>query len=88
MSSVWLADFMETAYTPTELQIHCGDIVAVNFNNAQTTLSHRATVLFMPSAPGDCWGFKDEQTGYVHYVSEGCTISKKLPSANKAGMTK
>lgn len=71
---------MNTAYTPTELQIHCGDTVVVNFHNAQTTLSYAATVLFMPSEPGDCWGFKDDKTGFVHYVSEPCTVSKKLPT--------
>jgi len=70
---------MEGSYTKIELQIRVGDTVAVNFNSAQVTLSDCATVLFTPSGPGDCWAFKDDATGYVHYVSEGCTISKKLP---------
>jgi len=57
-------------------EIKCGDTVAVNFNNAQFTLCSKATVLYMPVATGDCWHFRDNETGIIHYVSEGCTISK------------
>ena len=69
---------METAYIPIELQIRCGDHVIVNFNNAQTTWCHDAVVLFMPSGPGDCWGFHDQKNGQIHYISESCTVTKKL----------
>lgn len=57
-----------------------GDIVAVNFNNAQITLCHEAELILSPCATGDSWIFKDVRTGFLHYVSEGCTVSKKLSS--------
>ena len=57
-------------------KIESGDIVVVNFNNSQYTLSERAQVLYMPAYSGDSWVFKDLNTGNIHYVSEGCTISK------------
>ena len=70
--------------TPTlserDMLIKIGDIVTVNFNNAQTTLCHSAEVILMPCTPEDSWVFKDLQTGDVHYVSEGCTITKKVGS--------
>jgi hypothetical protein len=56
--------------------IKVGDCVAVNFNNAQITLSHCAVVEHIPVATGDSWVFRDDNTGQLHYVSEGCTISK------------
>ncbi len=49
--------------------------VSVNFNNAQVTLCHRATVIAIPAATGDSWVFEDLDTGRVHYVSEGCTVT-------------
>ncbi len=52
------------------------DIVTVNFNNVQYTLCKTARVLHIPSATGDSWQFKDLATGDIHYVSEGCTITK------------
>lgn len=70
---------MNDAYTKQKIDV--GDIVAVTFNNSQLTLSRHATVLFMPSGPGDCWGLRDDETGFVHYVSEGCTISKRMDSS-------
>lgn len=57
--------------------IAIGDIVSVNINNAQMTLSHKAKVIYAPCATGDSWIFKDLDTGDLHYVSEGCTITKK-----------
>ena len=57
-------------------RIDVGDFVSVNFHTSRTTLSHRATVLSKPCATGDSWIFKDEESGQIHYVSEGCTISK------------
>lgn len=55
-----------------------GDIVSVDFHNSQLTLCCKATVLSMPCATGDSWIFKDEDSGRIYYVSEGCTVSKKL----------
>lgn len=51
-----------------------GDTVRVDFNNAQVTLCYSATVLYKPQATGDSWIFKDDETGFVHHVSEGCTV--------------
>jgi hypothetical protein len=65
----------------TEEKIEIGDVVSVNFNNAQTTLSFNATVLAIPCATGDSWVFRDDATRYIHYVSEGCTISKKISNS-------
>ena len=56
--------------------IKVGDCVSVNFNNSQMTLCHTALVEYIPVATGDSWVFRDENTNQVHYVSEGCTISK------------
>lgn len=61
-----------------EYQIKVGDTVAVNFNNAQMTLISKAVVCSRPQATGDSWVFRDEKTGFIHYVSEGCTISKLI----------
>jgi len=59
-----------------EDRINIGDLVIVNFNNVQYCLSSRALVLYMPLEQGDCWIFKDQSTGTIYYVSEGCTITK------------
>ncbi len=56
--------------------IKVGDCVSVNFNDARLTLCHRAVVEHIPVATGDSWVFKDNDTNQIHYVSEGCTISK------------
>ena len=56
--------------------IEIGDCVSVNFNGAQITLCHRATVEHIPCATGDSWIFKDNDTNQIHYVNEGCTVSK------------
>lgn len=53
-----------------------GDLVRVNFNNAQITLCESAKVLYKPQATGDSWIFEDVFDGTIHYVSEGCTITK------------
>jgi len=58
--------------------IRAGDIVRVDFNGAQTTLCHRAEVIRIPCATGDSWIFRDIDSRAVHYVSEGCTISKGI----------
>lgn len=56
--------------------IEVGDVVAVSFNNSQYTLCSRADVIRKPCAPGDSWVFRDRGNGSIHYVSEGCTITK------------
>jgi len=53
-----------------------GDRVAVSFNCSQTTLIHDATVIYAPAGIGDSWVLKDNRTGWLHYVSEPCTLSK------------
>ena len=57
--------------------IKLGDTVTVNFNNSQVTLCKDAIVWRIPCATGDSWVFEDRQTKQLHYVSEGCTITKK-----------
>lgn len=64
-------------------QIKVGDVVSVNFNNAQVTLSRAATVIASPCAIGDSWIFRDNETGFIHHVSEGCTISKRISEGVK-----
>ena len=63
-------------------RIEIGDTVCVNFMTAQYTLSSKAKVLFVPCSSGDCWGFEDLETHTIHYVSEGCTVTK-IQSAQK-----
>jgi hypothetical protein len=57
--------------------IKTGDIVSVNFNNAKYTLASKAKVLWMPENKNDSWTFKDLETGDIHNVSEGCTVTRK-----------
>lgn len=52
------------------------DIVSVNFHNSQITLSENAKVLSVPMSPGESWIFEDLFQGLIHYVSEGCTVTK------------
>ena len=59
-------------------KIKTGDIVRVDFNGSQITLSFKAELLKIPIVTGDSWVFKDERTGFINYVSEGCTISKRI----------
>jgi len=61
-------------------EINPGDHVAVSFNGGGTeiVLCRNAEVMNKPQATGDSWIFKDTTTGYVHYVSEGCTVSKAI----------
>jgi len=60
-----------------EYKISVNDVVRVNFNGAQTTLCKSAEVLSIPYATGDSWIFRDLDTREIHYVSEGCTVTKK-----------
>lgn len=56
--------------------INVGDEVVVNFNGSKRTLCSRARVDHIPVATGDSWIFKDLESGEIHYVSEGCTVTK------------
>ena len=57
-------------------KIKVGDVVKVDFHNAQITLSHKAEVIYMPCQTGDSWVFEDLNNGTIYYVSEGCTLTK------------
>jgi len=57
-------------------EIVVGDIVRVNFNNLQFTFIDRGEVRNIPSAIGESWIIYDIDDGRVHYISEGCTITK------------
>lgn len=61
--------------------IEVGDLVRVDINGAQTTVSHAATVLYIPQAAGDSWHFRCNETGDLIYVSESCTITRHATSA-------
>ena len=58
-------------------EIQENDIVCINFNNAKYTLCHHAKVLHVPCATGDSWHFQDLDSGDIHYVNEGCTVTKR-----------
>jgi len=53
-----------------------GDTVRVDFNGAQMTLAYRAEILAIPAATGDSWVFRNLDSDELHYVSEGCTITR------------
>ena len=59
-----------------EYRIKEGDMVTVEFNGAQVTLTPLAEVLATPCATGDSWVFREVASDTVYYVSEGCTIRK------------
>ena len=58
-----------------EERIDVGDVVKAQIFSAQVTIVNNAEVCHVPCASGDSWVFKDAQTGSIHYVSEGCTVS-------------
>ena len=60
----------------TNNRIEVGDVVSVNFHNIQFTLCFRAKVEYVPCSMCDGWIFRDVNTNEIHYVSEGCTITK------------
>lgn len=60
----------------TNPAIQTDDIVTVNFNNSQWTLGSNMRVIHIPCATGDSWIFEDEEKEVLHYVSEGCTVTK------------
>ena len=57
-------------------QIEKGDRVEVHFNNVQYTLTLDAIVISIPVATGDSWIVEDLNNNQLHYISEGCTITK------------
>lgn len=59
-------------------RISVGDEVTVNFNNSQFTQCQTAIVHHIPGGEGDSWIFEDIGTRKVHYISEGCTVTKNL----------
>ena len=60
-----------------EDKIREGDIVSINFNNAQITLTNAAEILYAPYQMGESWVVRDLDTQQIHYISEGCTITVK-----------
>lgn len=65
--------------------IKVGDIVRVDFNASQCTLTKRAKVLSSPCVTGGGWVFKDTEIDTVYYVSEGCTITILEPAPKSGG---
>lgn len=57
-------------------EIEIGDNVSVNFHGSAFTLCCTAKVISIPCATGDSWVFQDNMLGTIHYVSEGCTVTK------------
>lgn len=55
--------------------IEVGDFVHININNAQTTITKRAKVLYTPCATGDSWHFENTEDGAIIYISEGFTMT-------------
>lgn len=65
------------------MKIEIGDMVSVDFNGAQYSLTQKAKVLHIPCDVGDSWVFVCSQTGLTHHVSEGCTVSLLEPKEEK-----
>ncbi len=59
-----------------------GDSVAVHFHGSQHTLCRRALLCNIPCATGDSWVFRDLDTGLLHHVSEGCTVTRLEDQTN------
>ena len=62
-----------------EDMIDVGEVVSVNFYNAQTTLCHTGEVLFCPTSAKDgneLWIVRDQTNGDIHYIYEPCTITR------------
>lgn len=59
-------------------KIRVGDFVAVNFNNAQSTLVHSGEVISIRAGDQDPWIIKDNETFKLHYISELCTVTKSF----------
>lgn len=63
-----------TTVSTDNKRLEPGDIVRVDINGAQITISQRARILARPYAVGDSWIFEDMASGQITYISEGCTI--------------
>ena len=57
-------------------QIQEGDIVKVKYYSQMWTLTDNGKVLNVPVSTDDSWIIEDMDTGDIHYISEGCTITK------------
>jgi len=55
-------------------KIEIGDIVKVDFFNAQISLTSAAIVHHVPCATNDSWQFECLLRNGIYYVSEPCTI--------------
>lgn len=66
--------------------IELGDVVTVNFHGAGLTLCVNGVVGRKPVATGDSWVIKDLRLGCLHYISEGCTITKSLAENERKGV--
>ena len=62
--------------------IQIGDIVHVDFNNAQYTLCKAAVVLNVPCQTGDSWIFQRMEDDAIFYVSEGVTVKLLFKGIN------
>lgn len=60
-----------------------GDIVCVEFCSIQSTLSLSAEVIHKPDQYVSSWIFRDQMNGNIYYVSEGCTITKRISTPPK-----
>ena len=58
--------------------IDIGDIVSLHIHGSQVTICREGEVLHIPQATGDSWIVKDIFNNELHYVSEGCTITRKV----------
>lgn len=68
--------------------IKVGDVVIVNFNQAQSTLCFNGKVLSMPMNSGEPWIIEDLDNGHLHYISEHCTITKIKSSTEDSEIDK
>ena len=58
--------------------IKVDDKVSVNFHGSQLTLVRNGIVKNVPCSTGDSWIIEDIDEQLIHYISEGCTVSKKM----------
>ena len=62
-----------------------GDTVSVNFHGSQSTLVRDGIVRNVPCQTGDSWIVEDTEYQLIHYISEGCTITKKMVAGEATG---
>ena len=58
-----------------------GDVGTLNKDDAGMTLMRRATVIKVPSAEGDVWGFRDLDTGNEIFTNEKFTFYRTTKDA-------